>query len=194
MSFFLAAKRSFECSLLSIIHVLYIWLSPFLPGSVLALESQSKGQRGSVVVRSPLFLYPLRNAPCMVRVQKFCIPAGSPSESLDGAPVHTSFIWISEEIMLRAFFIRHSFIFPANVFHSHLSTQATKDAAISVALHTDKSFRRVLWGFDQQRQEGHVINMPTSFLIKCQGKIETSWLIGCLYNMAQWYAFNPGLW
>lgn len=75
--------------------------------------------------------------------------------------------------MLRAFFIRSSFIFPANVFHSHLSTQATKDATISKALHTDKRFRCIWGGFDQQRQEGYVITMPTSFLIKCQGKIET---------------------
>lgn len=59
--------------------MLYIWLSFFLTGSVLALESQSKGQRGSVAVRSPLFLYPLRNAPCMVREQKFCIQAAKPS-------------------------------------------------------------------------------------------------------------------
>lgn len=71
--------------------------------------------------------------------------------------------------MLRAFFIRPCFIFPANVFHSHLSTQATKDAAISEAVHTDKSFRCIRGGFDQQRQEECVINMPTSFLIKCQG-------------------------
>ncbi|XP_046711576.1 ALK tyrosine kinase receptor isoform X2 [Silurus meridionalis] len=45
-------------------------------GSVLALENQSKGQRGSVVVRSPLFLYPLRNAPCMVRFQVCGSPNG----------------------------------------------------------------------------------------------------------------------
>ncbi|KAF4084330.1 hypothetical protein AMELA_G00127450 [Ameiurus melas] len=45
-------------------------------GSVLALESQSKGQRGSVAVRSPLFLYPLRNAPCMVRFQVCGSPNG----------------------------------------------------------------------------------------------------------------------
>ncbi|GAA6092137.1 ALK tyrosine kinase receptor [Tachysurus ichikawai] len=45
-------------------------------GSVLVLESQSEGQRGSVVVRSPLFLYPLRNAPCMVRFQVCGSPNG----------------------------------------------------------------------------------------------------------------------
>lgn len=70
--------------------------------------------------------------------------------------------------MLRAFFIRPSFIFPVNVFQSYLSTQATKDVAISEALHTDKSFRYIQGGFDQQRQEECVINMLTSFLIKCQ--------------------------
>ncbi|KAF5889885.1 leukocyte tyrosine kinase receptor-like, partial [Clarias magur] len=53
-------------------------------GSVLALESQFKGQRGSVVVRSPLFLYPLRNAPCMVQF-KIC---GSPNGLLS--------LWIIE--------------------------------------------------------------------------------------------------
>lgn len=78
----------------------------FLTGSVLALESQSKGQRGSVVVRSPLFLYPLRNAPCMVREQFCILPV-----KLSKYTVQASFIWISEEIMLRAFFIRSSFIF-----------------------------------------------------------------------------------
>ncbi|XP_052009504.1 ALK tyrosine kinase receptor-like [Xyrauchen texanus] len=36
-------------------------------GALLAIESQPKGQRGSAQVRSPLFFYPLRNAPCMVK-------------------------------------------------------------------------------------------------------------------------------
>lgn len=75
--------------LLSIIHDLVFISSDmfyFLTGSVLVLESQSEGQRGSVVVRSPLFLYPLRNAPCMVREQKFCIPSAKPSES--AVPLH----------------------------------------------------------------------------------------------------------
>ncbi|KAF4102525.1 hypothetical protein G5714_017325 [Onychostoma macrolepis] len=37
------------------------------PGALLAIDSQPKGQRGSAQVRSPLFFYPLRNAPCMVK-------------------------------------------------------------------------------------------------------------------------------
>ncbi|XP_026876358.2 ALK tyrosine kinase receptor [Electrophorus electricus] len=53
-------------------------------GAVLAVESQSKGQQGSVSVRSPLFLYPLRNAPCMVHFQV----CGSPSSVLS--------LWIVE--------------------------------------------------------------------------------------------------
>lgn len=38
-----------------------------MAGALLAIDSQPKGQRGSAQVRSPLFFYPLRNAPCMVR-------------------------------------------------------------------------------------------------------------------------------
>lgn len=67
--------------------------------------------------------------------------SASEAERAHSASVQAGFIWISEEIMLRAFFIRPSFIFPANVFHSHLSTQATKDVTISEALHTDKEFQ-----------------------------------------------------
>ncbi|TRY55546.1 hypothetical protein DNTS_003669 [Danionella cerebrum] len=36
-------------------------------GALLAIDSQPKGQRGNAQVRSPLFFYPLRNAPCMVK-------------------------------------------------------------------------------------------------------------------------------
>ncbi|XP_073725594.1 ALK tyrosine kinase receptor [Misgurnus anguillicaudatus] len=36
-------------------------------GALLAIDSQPKGQRGTAQVQSPLFFYPLRNAPCMVK-------------------------------------------------------------------------------------------------------------------------------
>lgn len=88
--------------------VYYILLSRFLTGSVLALESQSKGQRGSVVVRSPLFLYPLRNAPCMVREQKFCILPVKPSE-------HTVCLCVQLYLDLRGNYVKS--IFHQALFH-----------------------------------------------------------------------------